>query len=124
MCSVVILMVTVDQSLNSTSNSSCTASDFKAVKNSTHYTNVSSVCWRFLWTDSALLSLITVDQLVAFDTLSLTIYDIAVGKSYPFRNIDTFLPLTCSVMPNDSDIKTSLMLLLSWVRYCSLIVYL
>ena len=109
--------ITEDQTLNSTSNASCIARDLK-VDRIDGNNNVSSLCWEFLWTDSALLSLITIDQLVAFDTLTAVTFNTAIGRIFSNRNMDASLPLTCSVMPNDSDIKTSLMLLLSWVRYC------
>ena len=107
--------ITVDQTLNSTSNASCTAKDIK-VDRIDGNNNVSSLCWVFLWTDSALLSLITIDQLISFDILVFVIHDAVIGNYYGHRSMDACLSLICPLMPKTQDIKTSLMLLLSWVR--------
>ena len=104
--------ITVDQALNSTSNDSCIASDDKTGSSE----NASPLCWHFLWTDSALLSLITIDQLVAFEVIASVIFRTATGSLYYSRHIKASIPIVCPVMPKESDIKTSLMLLLSWVR--------
>ena len=106
----VCVEITVDQALNSTTKDSCKLS----ADTSGSSDNVSSWCWKFQWTDSALLSLITVDQLVAFDVATSFIYQAATGR-YHVGNINVSLLIVCPVLPKVSDIKTSLMLLLSWV---------
>ena len=109
--------ITVDQALNSTTNDSCIASSLLKTGGSN---NVSSFCRTFLWTDSALLSLITIDQLIAFDALTSFIYKAATGQlKAAGYNINVFLPILCPVKQQKSEITTSLMLLLSWVRYYS-----
>ena len=104
--------ITVDQALNSTKPCNLNADK------SSSSNNVSCLCWDFLWTDSALLSLITADQLIAFDVLTGLIYRAATARYYTGYN-RVSLPLVCSVLPKESDIKASLILLLSWVRYHS-----
>ena len=115
----VCVEIIVDHTLitNSTSNDSCTVNNFGLINTNESQSCKNTSCNEFLWTDSALLSLITIDQLASFDALSVVIYNAAIGKPYHSRNIDALLPLICPVMPDLSDIKTSLMLLLSWVRY-------
>ena len=112
----VCVHVTVDRTLNTTSNDSCIADKEANPYKIDSCKNDSSLYWRFLWSDSALLSLITTDQMFAFDGLTGLIY---VTAHSHLGVIYISLPLICSVKQEKSDIKTSLMLLLSWVRYYS-----
>ena len=78
----VCVEVTVDQALNSTTNDSCTAGTLKLLSaNKTgSCKNVSTFLWHFQWTDSALFSLITIDQLISFDVFSSAIFSIIKGR--------------------------------------------
>ena len=114
----VCLEIMIDQALNSTTSDSCTAGRLKPLNaNKTGSCN-STFHWRFQWTDSTLFSLITIDQLISFDSFSSAIFNIIKGVLHgQLRIIDVSLSIVCPDMPKESDLKTSLMLLLSWVRH-------
>ena len=75
-------------------------------------------CWKFRWTNSPLLNLIQVDQLLAFEPFLVSaIYSTFVGKTY-HRALDITLhidSLPCMLLNNDTE--EALTLLLSWVSW-------
>ena len=72
-------------------------------------------CWWYVWTSSALLSLITADELLAFENIIFfTVYSI-IGPSMSHA-IDLILqPESLPCMPSLSEMETTLTTLLSWV---------
>jgi len=73
-------------------------------------------CWWYQWTSSSLQSLLTADELAAFDnTIFLIVYS-NIGPSQFTRSIDLVLwseSLPC--MPSSSEMEATLTTLLSWV---------
>ena len=107
-----------DMKVTNADNNSCRVGDSKSIAmnvNINDTANNETMCWTFQWTDSALLSTITIDQLVAFDVFAAVTYSAATGNAYFSRHIEASLPLICSYKPKKSVITTSLTLLLSWV---------
>ena len=86
--------------------------------NSSNGTHTSTHCWNFKWSASALLSYITVDQLMAIDFIYVNwIYSQMRGKMIHHMflialNADL---LSSKCIPSEKDIKEVLIQLLSWV---------
>ena len=73
-------------------------------------------CWRYQWTSSSLLSLLTADELAAFDNIIFLIVYSNIGPTKNTRNIELVLQsesLPC--MPSSSEMEATLTTLLSWV---------
>ena len=87
--------------------------------NSSNGTHTSTHCWNFKWSASALLSFITVDQLMAIDFMYVDwIYSQMRGKMIHRMFVialNTDLP-SSKCIPSEKDIKEVLIQLLSWVR--------
>ena len=72
-------------------------------------------CWWYQWTSSSLLSLLTVDELVAFDNIIFVLVYSSIGPSF-HHSIDLVLkPESLPCMPSSSEMATILTTLLSWV---------
>ena len=78
--------------------------------------NDSSIhCWNFKWSASALLSLISIDQLLVFDFLYVdTIYS-AIQLSMLYKTVSITLNIDC--MYSESELEEALVQLLSWVSH-------
>ena len=80
--------------------------------------NSSIHCWNFKWSESALLSLISIDQLMALDLLYVDVIYAAIQKSMVHKVVNIKLTtdlLPC--MPSESDLQEALVQLLSWVSH-------
>jgi len=73
-------------------------------------------CWLFQWSSSSLLSLLTADELAAFDNIIFLIVYHSIGPRFA-RRFDLVLwseSLPC--MPSSSEMEATLTTLLSWVN--------
>ena len=73
-------------------------------------------CWWYQWSSSSLLSLLTADELAAFDNIIFRIVYSNIGPSRFTRHIDLVLwseSLPC--MPSSNEMEATLTTLLSWV---------
>ena len=74
-------------------------------------------CWN-KWSYLALLSLISIDQLMALDLLYVDVIYAAIQKSMVHKVVNIILTtdlLPC--MPSESDLQEALVQLLSWVSH-------
>ena len=79
-------------------------------------------CWDFQWSGSALLSFITVDELMTFDFMYVNIVYSQIRGSIRNHNLSITLntesdSLPCTHIPSENDLKEVLIQLLSWVSY-------
>ena len=75
-------------------------------------------CWDFKWSASAVLSMISIDQLMAFDFISVDMIYSAIEKSTTHKTVNVTIStslLPC--MPSESDLQEALLQLLSWVSH-------
>ena len=94
---------------------------FKSSGSTTNISNEadSSIhCWNFKWSASAVLSLISIDQLMAFDFLYVDIIYSAIQWSMIHKRVSftlrtDFLPC----MSSERDLQEALVQLLSWVSH-------
>ena len=85
---------------------------------STNSSNTSTHCWNFWWSASALLSFITVDQLMAIDFAYVNMIYSEMQGSLDHHKAHIKLKiglLPCTYMPSETDIKEVLVHLFSWV---------
>ena len=89
---------------------------FKSSGKSTNSSNgmhTSTHCWNFWWSASALLSFITVDQLMAFDFTYVDVIYSQMQGSLEYHKVHIKLKidlLPCTYMPSDTDIKEVLVI--------------
>ena len=88
--------------------------------NSSNGTHNSTHCWKFQWSASALLSFITVDQLMTFDFMYVNFVYSQIQGSIRNHNLSITLNtksdlLPCTHIPSDNDLEEVLIQLLSWV---------
>ena len=95
--------------------------EFKSFGSTTNISseNDSSIhCWNFKWSDSALLSLTSIDLLMAFDFIYVDMIYSAIQSSMLHKTVSITLStdlLPCS--PSESDLQEALVQLLSWVSH-------
>ena len=88
--------------------------------------NDSSIpCWNFKWSASVVLSLISIDQLMALDFAYVDIIYSSIQGTMAHKIVSITLRAdTLPSMPSDSELQEALAQLLSWVsqhvRYCTL----
>jgi len=88
--------------------------------------NDSSIpCWNFKWSASVVLSLISIDQLMALDFVYVDIIYSSIQGTMAHKIVSITLRADLlPSMPSDSELQEALVQLLSWVsqyvRYCTL----
>ena len=90
---------------------------FKISRSNISNENDSVACWNFKWSASALLSVISTDQLMIFDFIYVDIIYSAIQGNMAHKDITITLKtdlLPC--MSSQSELQEALVQLLSWVR--------
>ena len=93
---------------------------FKSPGTSANSSNGTHNCWDFQWSDSALLSFISVDELMTFDFMYVNFVYSRIQGSIRNHNLSITLntksdSLPCTHIPSENDLKEVLIQLLSWV---------
>jgi len=72
-------------------------------------------CWWYQWSSSALLAMITADELLAFDNIFFLIVYSHIGPSVHYSIEFALQPASLPCMPSSNEMQATLTALLSWV---------